>query len=52
MHCPAYNINLCVLCYCLFFSDVYMAKMEDSISTIYKGFLSQKYFQLFYFCVV
>ena len=36
IHFPTYNVNLCVLCYCLLHSGVYIVRMGVSSSKRYK----------------
>ena len=52
MNSTKYNVNLCVLSYCLFHSNFYILKMEDSVSTRFKRLKIQKNHRILYFCVV
>ena len=52
MRCPTCNVNLCVLCYRLFNSDVDIAKIQDYFSTIFKRLQIHENYQILYFCTV
>ena len=52
MHFPKCNVNLCVLCCHLFYSDVDILKMEESITKIFKKVENPEKNQIFYFFVV
>ena len=50
MYCPTYNVNLCMLCYRFFNSDVNIVNMENYISTRFKGLKSRKQPNFVPFC--